>query len=170
MKGLLLSFAGLAAAVSLSIGLNGALAANHSASAGVKVTVASSGLGRILVDGRGRTLYLFEKDKRGKSVCAGQCASFWPPLIASGRPFATAGAKASLLGTTTRADGRVQVTYNHHPLYKFVKDIKKGQTNGEEVDAFGAEWYALSPAGAKVEKSEAMSSDGGYPAPGGYGY
>lgn len=144
--------------------------ANHSASAGVKVALANSGLGRILVNGRGRTLYLFENDKHGKSACTGQCASFWPPLIASGKPLATAGAKASLLGTTKRADGRLQVTYNHHPLYTFVKDTRKGQTNGEKVDAFGAEWYALSAAGAKVEKNDAKSSGGGGPAPGGYGY
>ena len=144
-------------------------AATHSAGAAAKVAVASSGLGRILVDGRGRTLYLFEKDKRGKSACTGQCASFWPPLIASGKPLATAGAKASLLGTTKRADGRLQVTYNHHPLYTFVKDTSKGQTNGEELDAFGAEWYAVSPAGAKVEKSTAKGSGSGDPAPGGYG-
>ena len=108
-----------------------ALAANHSASAAPRVAVASSGLGRILVDGRGRTLYLFEKDKHGKSACTGQCAGFWPPLIASGKPLAAAGAKASLLGTTKRPDGRLQVTYNHHPLYTFVKDTRKGQTNGE---------------------------------------
>jgi predicted lipoprotein with Yx(FWY)xxD motif len=165
MKALLLSFAGLAAALSLTVG---ALAANNATSAGTKVGVASSGLGRILVDGRGRTLYLFEKDKRGKSVCTGQCAGFWPPLIASSRSLATAGAKASLLGTTKRADGRVQVTYNHHPLYTFVKDMRKGQTNGEALDVFGAKWYALSPAGAKVEQNEAMS--GGYPGAGGYGY
>jgi predicted lipoprotein with Yx(FWY)xxD motif len=146
------------------------LAVNHPTSTGVKVAVASSGLGRILVDGRGRTLYLFEKDKHGKSACAGQCAAFWPPLIASGKPLATAGAKASLLGTTKRADGRFQVTYNHHPLYRFVKDTKKGQTNGEEVDAFGGEWYALSPAGAKVEKNDAESGSGAGPTAGGYGY
>ena len=173
MKGLLLTFAGLAIALSLTAG---ALAANHSNSADVKVGVASSPLGRILVDGRGRTLYLFEKDKRGKSSCAGQCAGSWPPLIASGRPLATGGAKASLLGTTKRADGRVQVTYNHHPLYRFVKDTRKGQTNGEEIDAFGAEWYALSPAGAKVENQAKSSSGNNSSDPaeggdgGGYGY
>jgi predicted lipoprotein with Yx(FWY)xxD motif len=61
-----------------------------------------------------------------------------PPLISSGKPRAAAGAKASLLGTTRRADGRLQVTYNHHPLYTFVKDTSKGQTNGERVNAFGA--------------------------------
>ena len=110
----------------------------------------NSGLGRILVDGRGHTLYLFAGDKHGNSSCTGQCAGFWPPLIASGRPLATSGAKASLLGTSKRPDGRLQVTYNHHPLYTFVKDTRKGQTNGEAVNAFGAKWYAVSAAGAKV--------------------
>jgi predicted lipoprotein with Yx(FWY)xxD motif len=167
----LLIIGALAATLSLTVGLNSALAANHSANAGAKVAVAKSGLGRILVNGRGRTLYLFEKDKHGKSACIGQCAGFWPPLITSGKPLATAGAKSSLLGTTKRADGRLQVTYNHHPLYTFVKDTRKSQTNGEEVDAFGAEWYAVSAAGAKVEKNAATSSSsGGDPTSGGYGY
>lgn len=168
MKALLLIVGGLAAALSLAVGLNGALAANQSAGAGVKVAVASSGLGRILVDGRGRTLYLFQKDKRGQSACVGQCTVFWPPLIASGKPLATAGAKASLLGTTKRADGRLQVTYNHHPLYRFSKDTAKGQTNGEGINTFGATWYAVSSAGAKVAKS--VSAGSGDPAPAGDGY
>ena len=161
MKGMLLSIGALAVVLSLAVGLSSALAANHSTSRGVRVMVANSGLGRILVDGRGRTLYLFERDRHGKSACNGQCASFWPPLIASAKPLATAGAKAALLGTTKRPDGRLQVTYNHHPLYTFVKDTKRGQTNGEAVKAFGAEWSAVSAAGAKV-KNDAM--------PGGYGY
>ena len=97
-------------------------------------------------------------DKYGKSACIGKCTGFWPPLIASGKPVATAGAKASLLGTTKRADGRLQVAYNHHPLYTFVKDASKGQTNGEGVAAFGAKWYALSSAGAKVGKGNAGSN------------
>ena len=168
MKRLLLTFAGLAIALSLT---GGALATNHSTTAGVKVGVASSRLGRIIVDGRGRTLYLFVKDKRGKSACVGQCAGFWPPLITSGKPVASGGAKGSLLGTTKRADGRLQVTYNHYPLYTFVKDTRNGQTNGEEINAFGAEWYALSPAGTKVENSQAESNsdNSNDPAAGGYG-
>jgi predicted lipoprotein with Yx(FWY)xxD motif len=170
MKGLFLTIGALAASSSLAFGVNSALAANHSAGAGTKVAVASSGLGRVLVDGRGRTLYLFEKDTRGKSTCTGRCASFWPPLIASAKPLATAGARTSLLGTTRRGDGRLQVTYNHHPLYTFVNDIRKGQTNGEAVAAFGAKWYAVSPAGAKVGNNADKSSGGGNPAPGGYGY
>jgi hypothetical protein len=73
--------------------------------------------------------------------------------------------KASLLGTTMRADGRMQVTYNHHPLYTFVKDTRKGQTSGEAISAFGAAWFAVSPAGAKIGKSTTSS-----PSPGGGGY
>ena len=117
---------------------------------GAIVSTASTSLGRILVDSRGRTLYLFGKDSRGKSACTGKCATFWPPLLAGGKPQAAAGARASLLGTIKRADGRLQVTYNHHPLYTFVKDKSKGQTKGEGVSAFGSKWYAVSPAGAKV--------------------
>ena len=121
------------------------------------VHVAQSKLGRILVDNHGRTLYLFENDRRGKSSCNGACAKAWPPLLASGKPHAGAGAKASLLGTTKRSDGRRQLTYNGHPLYTFVKDIDRGQTNGEEVDAFGAEWYVVSSAGAKIAKDEGLA-------------
>jgi predicted lipoprotein with Yx(FWY)xxD motif len=127
---------------------------------GPVVSTAKTSLGTILVNSSGRTLYLFGKDKNGKSACTGQCAAFWPPLIAKGKPRVAGGAKASLLGTVKRADGRLQVTYNHHPLYMFAKDTKKGQTNGEEVNAFGAEWYAVSPAGGKVEKP--TSGGGGY--------
>jgi predicted lipoprotein with Yx(FWY)xxD motif len=170
MKRLLLSVGSLAAFLALAVGINSAVAANRAPSAAVKIGVASSGLGRILVDGRGRTLYLFEKDKNGRSACTGKCAAFWPPLIASGKPLATAGAKASLLGTTKRPDGRLQVTYRHHPLYTFVKDTRKGQTTGEELDAFGAEWYAVSAAGAKVVKNDSNGSSTGDPTPGGYGY
>jgi len=168
MKSLLLSIGAIAAAASLSVGLGSASASSHSSSAAAKVAVTSSPLGRILVDGRGHTLYLFAKDKHGKSSCTGKCAAFWPPLLASGRTLASGGAKTSLLGTTKRSDGRLQVTYNHHPLYTFVKDTRKGQTNGEELNVFGAEWYAVSPAGAKVEKKATDSSPD--PTSGGYGY
>src|SRR6476646_10727539 len=83
---------GALAALSLSVGLTGAVAANHSAGRAATVAVSGSELGRVLVDGRGRTLYLFERDKHGKSACAGPCATAWPPLIAFGTPHASAGA------------------------------------------------------------------------------
>jgi predicted lipoprotein with Yx(FWY)xxD motif len=134
----------------------------HAAEAnGPAVSTATTGLGRILVDSNGKTLYLFQKDRNGKSACLGKCASFWPPLIASSKPRATGGVKASLIGTTKRADGRMQVTYNHHPLYMFVKDTRKGQTNGEGVNAFGANWYVLSPAGTKIDNDDSPSSSPG---------
>jgi predicted lipoprotein with Yx(FWY)xxD motif len=165
MKKLLFSVGVIAAALSLVVGA--ASAARTSSSAAAKVSVASTGLGRILVDGRGHTLYLFAKDSRGKSTCGGACAAFWPPLIAAGKPLAGPGVKSKLLGTTRRADGRLQVTYDHHPLYSFAKDMRRGDTNGEELDAFGAKWYALSAAGAKVENATAPAP--GYGSGGGYG-
>jgi predicted lipoprotein with Yx(FWY)xxD motif len=144
----------IAVAAAVAAALIPASLASPSKGGSATVRASQSQLGRILVDGRGRTLYLFEKDKHGKSSCNGACATAWPPLIASGKPHAGAGAKASLLGTTKRKDGRRQVTYNRHPLYTFVKDTKMGQTNGEGLDAFGAEWYAVSPAGTKIENDE----------------
>ena len=81
------------------------------------VDVANSGLGKILVDSQGRTLYLFKKDSGTKSACTGACASAWPPLRANGKPTVGGGANASMVGTTTRSDGKPQVTYNGHPLY-----------------------------------------------------
>jgi len=173
VKHLRISIAALVAIGSL-VAVGAALAATTSAQATAKVTVARTGLGRVLVDGRGHTLYLFEKDARGKSTCAGQCAVYWPPVTTSAKPLALAGLKATLLGTVKRADGRLQVTYNHHPLYTFFQDAKKGQTNGEGLDDFGAEWYAVSPAGKTVENHKSPSagsgSQSGNPGGGGYGY
>ena len=137
--------------------------ASHAAQAkgAVVSTAKKTSLGRIIVNSNGRTLYMFGKDRNGKSACSGQCATFWPPLTTSGKPRVTSGARAALVGTTKRADGRLQVTYNHHPLYTFVKDTKTGQTNGEGVNAYGAVWDAVSPAGAKIVKPNAPSQGGG---------
>jgi len=137
--------------------------ATHAAQAkGAVVSTAKTSLGRVIVKSNGHTLYMFGKDRNGKSACSGQCATFWPPLITSGKPRVTSGARAALIGTTRRTDGRLQVTYNHHPLYTFVKDKKAGQTNGEGVDAFGAEWYVLSTAGSKIDKEDSSGGGGGY--------
>ena len=112
------------------------------------VKTGSSSLGRIVVDGRSHTLYLFAKDKHGKSACSGTCAQNWPPLLTKGAPKAGPGAKASLLGTTRRADGTTQVTYNKHPIYTFVGDAgKRGSTQGQGLTAFGARWYVVAAKG-----------------------
>ena len=125
------------------------------------VSVANTGLGKILVDAKGRTLYLFAKDSGTKSTCSGECAAAWPPLRTSGKPTAGGGAKASLLGTTSRSDGQPQVTYAGHPLYGFQGDSKPGDTTGQGNPGFGAPWYVLSPAGNEITTTTSASSGGG---------
>ena len=117
------------------------------------VKTRSVSLGKILVNGSSQTLYLFEKDKNGKSACSGACATNWPPLLTKGTPKGSGGVKSSLLGTTKRSDGTTQVTYNKHPLYRFKGDANKvGATKGEGLNAFGAEWYVVGTNGKKIEK------------------
>ena len=122
--------------------------------AAARLGVASTQLGRLLVDRNGRTLYLFEKDRNRRSACYGQCATFWPPLLTHGKPAARAGARKSLLGTTRQANGSQQGTYAGHPLYRYLQDRKSGQTRGEGSLLFGAGWDALSPAGKKIESDD----------------
>ena len=120
-------------------------------SAAASVALADSNLGKILVDGKGRTLYLFQADKEATSTCDGACASAWPPLTTAGRPIAAPGVSASKLGTTERSDGTTAVTYNGHPLYTYAGDTTPGQTTGQGSNGFGAAWYALSAAGNGIE-------------------
>jgi predicted lipoprotein with Yx(FWY)xxD motif len=122
------------------------------------VSLRKTKLGPILVNSRGHTLYLFAKDRNGRSACTGSCAKFWPPLLSQSKPSAGAGVKASLLGTTKRSNGSLQVTYNKHPLYTYALDKQAGQTNGEGSSAFGARWYAVSARGTAVIKAPATTS------------
>ena len=128
----------------------GSSAPTTAPSAVATVSATSTSLGTILVDGSGRTLYLFEKDQSDQSACAGGCASAWPPDQSSGTPKAGSGVKASLLGTIKRSDNTTQVTYNHHPLYYYSGDSGAGQQNGQGLNAFGAAWFVVAPAGGKV--------------------
>ena len=126
--------------------------AGGAATCGAKVALAKSPLGRILVDSKGITLYDFVKDKGTTSVCYGACAALWPPLLTKGKPVAGPGVRASLLGTTKRKDGKLEVTYNRHPLYYFVTDRKPGQTTGQGVNQFGGPWWVLSTAGKEIHR------------------
>lgn len=123
------------------------------------VNVAKTGLGNVLVDSQGRTIYLFKKDSGTTSACSGACAIDWPPVRAHGNPTVGAGANASMAATIKRSDGAPQVTYNGHPLYLYEGDQKPGDTNGQGVAAFGATWYALTAAGNQV--SGGTSTSGG---------
>jgi predicted lipoprotein with Yx(FWY)xxD motif len=116
------------------------------------VAIGATRLGPILVDGKGVTLYDFPKDKGIVSSCYGACAALWPPLLAHGKPKAAHGARQSLLGTTKRSDGKLEVTYNGHPLYYFVSDRKPGQTTGQGLNQFGAPWWVLTAAGKEVHR------------------
>jgi len=126
-------------------------ASSAGAAGGASVALASSKLGKLLVDATGRTLYLFEADTGAASTCNGACASAWPPLTTAGQPIAGPGVSASKLGTTKRSDGTTEVTYDGHPLYTFSGDSAPGQTNGQGIDGFGAEWYVLSATGNPIE-------------------
>ena len=148
MRRPLIILVALAAAALLAAG---AFASSSSTGSASTVSIGKSALGHILVDGKGRTLYLFEKDTRGRSSCSGTCATYWPPLLIHGKPTAGRGVRASLLGTIRRAGGTTQVTYAGHPLYRYLPDTKPGQTNGQDLHDFGAGWYVLSPAGKKIE-------------------
>jgi predicted lipoprotein with Yx(FWY)xxD motif len=166
---LLLAFAAIALVALVVAGCGGGdnqatASSGSSNAAGGSSTIGLSkigGLGRVLVDSQGRTVYLFEKDAGPKSTCFGACATEWPPVTTNRKPSAGKGVSASMLATTKRSDGPTQVTYNGHPLYLFEADQKPGDATGQNVDAFGAEWYVLSPAGHKLER-EATSSGGGY--------
>jgi predicted lipoprotein with Yx(FWY)xxD motif len=128
-------------------GYGGGGGSSSSASA-VTLKATTSPLGTILVDQDGKTLYLFEADSTNKSNCSGGCLSLWPPVMANGKATAGSGVTAGMIGTAT---GSSQVTYAGHPLYWFSGDTKAGDTNGEGLNDFGGEWYAISPAGSAVK-------------------
>lgn len=143
----------LAIAACGSGGSSGSAAKSYStpASGAATVELQKTDLGKVLASDGGRTLYLFEKDHGPRSTCFGACASAWPPLTTSGMPKAGSGVSASKLATSSRGGGVEEVTYNGHPLYRYAGDSGRGQTNGQGLDQFGAEWYALSATGSKID-------------------
>jgi predicted lipoprotein with Yx(FWY)xxD motif len=147
----------------LAIAAAAVLPGTAAATQGASVKVASSSLGRILVDGKGKTLYLWAHDHGSTSTCNGKCAKYWPPLVTSGKPAAAAGARAALLGTSRRADGRMQVTYKGHPLYSFAGDKRAGDVKGEALTGFGGRWDPVSAAGAAVRKENVSKSGSSLP-------
>jgi predicted lipoprotein with Yx(FWY)xxD motif len=112
----------------------------------------AAGLGQVLVDSEGHTLYAFSRDSAKTSACEGACAKAWPPLLVEhGEPEPSNGAGASRLGTITRADGTRQATYAGHPLYSFIGDKQPGQATGNGSASFGGTWTALKGSGAPAK-------------------
>jgi predicted lipoprotein with Yx(FWY)xxD motif len=168
----LLSGAALAALAAFAAGCGGggataAKPAPPKTSSGQAATVgvAASGLGQILVNSKGLTVYLFKADQGTKSACTGACAGAWPPVLVQGKPTVGSGLNTSLVGTAPRPEGATQLTYNGHPLYTFAQDSQPGETNGQGVSAFGASWFTLNSAGNQVSGGSSSSgggSGGGY--------
>jgi predicted lipoprotein with Yx(FWY)xxD motif len=119
-----------------------------------------SALGKVLVDDEGRTVYLFDKDEAHESYCTGACASVWPPVTTKGMPAVSTGVDASKVTVIRRDDGLMQVAYAGHPLYYYQGDTGSDDAYGQERDQFGAEWYAITVAGAHAKNGK--SDGGGY--------
>ena len=148
--------ASTAASTTASAPAQSTTASSSSAATGAPETISTkpSKLGTILAAGPNRmTVYLFEADTSASSSCNEACAAVWPPVQPGSAPVAGGGARGAELGVSTRPDGTKQVTYKGHPLYRFSGDMKPGQTGGEGLRAFGAEWYVPSARGTKVDKS-----------------
>jgi predicted lipoprotein with Yx(FWY)xxD motif len=141
--------AGVAAAAVVTHQSSSSLAAGK-ATAG-RVTLHQTKLGKVLAAGSGRTLYLFMKDKKGRSACYGACAGYWPPLMKKSALRAGTGVKANLLGTTKRKNGKQQVTYKGHPVYLFSLDGGVGQVSGQGLNIYGGKWYVVSAAGNAIK-------------------
>ena len=145
--GAALAVALAAAGVAAAAAVTHQSAASSSATAG-RLMLQHTKIGNVLATSSGRTVYLFMKDKHGKSACYGQCAGYWPPLMKKGSLKAGSGVKPNLLGTTKRKNGKLQVTYKGHPLYLFKLDHASGQINGQRQNFFGGKWYAVNASGA----------------------
>ena len=110
-------------------------------------------LGEILVDAKGRTVYVFMADSPGTSTCTGQCLDYWPAVVAPAKLPAPASGVTGKLGSITRDDGTRQLTINGWPLYTYAGDTKAGMTSGQGSSGSGAKWWVVSPAGKKITKS-----------------
>lgn len=139
--------------VALAVGLTAVSVATAGGSR-AKINLRKTKAGKILVNGKGFTVYLFAKDKRNQDNCVNfqGCIQVWPPVTTSGKPRAGKGVKSHLLGTITLADGRQQVTYAGHPLYTYIADTHPGETSYIGVFASGGRWDALNASGHKVTK------------------
>lgn len=147
----------------------GSSGASQAAHAAGRIDVATTPAGKVLVDPRGRTLYVFAPDPRGHSTCTGSCATYWPPVPGADAERATAAVTATL-GTIKRADGSSQLTANGYPVYTYVGDHARGQANGQGTNLSGGLWWVVSPSGARVTETVPSSTgaSGGGGGSGGY--
>ena len=132
------------------------------------IAVAKTPAGRVLVDPRGRTLYVFARDSRGHSACTGSCATYWPPVPGTDAKRGATAAVGATLGSIKRADGTSQLTANGYPVYTYVGDHARGQANGQGTNLSGGRWWVLSPSGARATHTVTSSAGGSSSGSGGY--
>jgi predicted lipoprotein with Yx(FWY)xxD motif len=113
-----------------------------------------SGLGTVLVNGTGRTLYVYAPDAAKRVTCNGGCQQDWPPLQITAAQHAKAqgGVAQNLIGSDPNPLGGLTVTYNGWPLYTFIGDSNPGNANGQDEDLQGGYWYVITPSGALIKK------------------
>ena len=150
--------AGCGSSSSKSSAAASSAASNAASSGAVAIGTTSGAVGTYLTGASGRPLYMWVADTGGRSNCAGQCAKFWPPLVATTMPKVTGAAKAGDLGLITRSDGSKQVTYKGHPLYYFLEDSTAGSFHGQGNNGFGAKWWLVAPTGISITKAATSSS------------
>jgi predicted lipoprotein with Yx(FWY)xxD motif len=141
------------AAVVVAAALAAVAAAATNPSTAATVKVHSTKLGKILVDTKGRTLYVFTKDKKGHSACSGACAKAWVPMLTKGTPKVAGGATMTKVTTTKRSDGTTQVVYAGHPLYTFAFNKTPSATTGQGNTAFGGRWWVIGTNGKPITKT-----------------
>ena len=115
---------------------------------GTTITLGDSEFGRMLFDSRGQAIYVFERDRKGETVCYGECAEAWPPVLTDGEPKASGGVRQSLLGTVSRRDGKLQVTYDGKPLYFYAHE-EPGEVRCHNVNLNGGLWWVVGPDGER---------------------
>jgi predicted lipoprotein with Yx(FWY)xxD motif len=133
-----------------------------------KIAVAKTPAGRVLVDPRGRTIYVFAPDTRGHSTCTGSCTTYWPPVPGVDAKRGATAAVSATLGSIKRADGASQLTVNGYPVYTYVGDHARGQANGQGTNLSGGRWWVISPSGTRVTATSSPSAGGSSSGSGGY--
>jgi predicted lipoprotein with Yx(FWY)xxD motif len=147
VRRILTLIAATAVATSLATTLAGASGSR------AKLQLRKTSIGKILVNGRGFTVYAFTRDGRNKDACATitGCLSIWPAVKTTGKPVAGPGVKSSLIGTITLKGGAKQVTYNGHPLYTYTGDTQPGETSYVNQSQFRGRWLAVNAAGRELK-------------------
>lgn len=173
LAALVLVVAGCGGGGSTTTTTNSEASASGGSGGGMTVSASEvSGLGTVLVDSEGLTVYEFAKDQGSTSTCYGACEQNWPPVTAKGKPSGE-GEMASQLGTTKRKDGTMQVTFAGRPLYTYAGDSSPGEANGNGLTFFGGKWSALDESGEAVSGSAATepeTEESSESSSGGYGY